>query len=340
MISNEHVWVIILAAGEGERVKNLTCDRWGNPAPKQYSSIGGTMTLLGTTLERAKKIVPVERIVPIVAAQHRCWWASELAEIPPENVVVQPANRGTAAGILLPLLWVTRRDPDATVVFLPSDHYIAREEAVHAAIMETVTSVACSRVGLALLGVKPDGPETDYGWIVPLPCSDGSLRSVASFREKPDAATSAALIRQGALLNSFIQVADGRFLLNLFEAAQPRLWRSFQPLLNRGWGGAFDQHDVAHLYRSVPILDFSKNLLEGVAERLWVYPVAECGWLDLGTPERFIRHLTERGHEAVNGRKQSVDRGQSRGARIAAHARPVVHTAIQHTSGAMGSVRV
>jgi len=41
VISNEHVWVIILAAGEGERVKNLTRDRWGNPAPKQYSSIGG-----------------------------------------------------------------------------------------------------------------------------------------------------------------------------------------------------------------------------------------------------------------------------------------------------------
>jgi mannose-1-phosphate guanylyltransferase len=64
MNSNQHIWVVILAAGEGERLRDLTRDRWGQPAPKQYSTIDGQTTLLRTTLERARKIASPERIVP------------------------------------------------------------------------------------------------------------------------------------------------------------------------------------------------------------------------------------------------------------------------------------
>jgi mannose-1-phosphate guanylyltransferase len=92
--SNENLWVVFLAAGEGKRVKELTRDRRGLAAPKQYSSIDGRATLLETTLARARKIAPPERIVVIVARQHRKWWETELADLPDRNVIVQPENRG------------------------------------------------------------------------------------------------------------------------------------------------------------------------------------------------------------------------------------------------------
>ena len=291
MKSKEHIWVVVLAAGEGKRVLDLTHDRWGHRAPKQYSCIDGSRTLLGVTLERARRISTPERIVPVVAAQHQHWWTFELAGIPPENVIVQPENRGTAAGILLPLLWVTRHDPEARLVILPSDHGVSSEDTLHAAIADATACAACSAAGLVLLGVQPEGPETDYGWIVPKAGGDDRLQPVASFREKPDAATAAALLEQGGLLNSFILIADGAFLLDLFETALPQLWRSFRPLLDGDRTSPWIEQDLASLYFSVPNFDFSKDLLERAADLLWVHSVPACGWLDLGTPERLTGHL-------------------------------------------------
>ena len=301
MHSNKHLWVVILAAGEGKRVKDLTRDRWGLPAPKQYSLINGQSTLLDATLERAKKLTPAERIIAVVARQHRRWWVSELADLPPKNVIAQPENRGTAAGILLPLLWITERDPHARLVFLPSDHGVASEETLHESIADAVSCAPSSNSEMILLGVQPERPETDYGWIVPKPWGEKRLRRVARFREKPSPATAAALFEQGALLNSFILVAGGRFLLDLFETALPQLWRSFQPVFDQARDSSRLGRNLDHLYDSVPTLDFSKDLLEQAAGSLWVHTVPACGWLDLGTPERLSGHLISQGQQPADG---------------------------------------
>jgi len=312
MNSNHHIWVLILAAGEGQRVKVLTRDRWGQPAPKQFSTFDGGTSLLGTTLERAKRIAPPERTAVIVAAQHQHWWAKELREIPPENVIVQPENRGTAAGILLPLLWITDRDPDAQLVILPSDHGVASEDTLHKAINDALLGTASARAGLVLLGVRPERPETGYGWIVPSPGEHGGLHPVASFREKPDAAAAASLLDQGALLNCFILIANGKFLLNLFETALPQLWRPMHPVFSERSNNPERHQELADLYGSIPILDFSKDVLERTAEELWVYPVPVCGWLDLGTPERFARHLLARGRRFKDDPDLRARRRQAR----------------------------
>ncbi len=310
--AHEHIWVVILAAGEGQRVSGLTRDRSGQPAPKQYATFGGSRTLLGITIERAKKIAPPERIVAIVAAQHQQWWATELAAIPRENVIVQPQNRGTAAGVLLPLLWIAERDPDARLVVLPSDHGVASEDTLQTAINDALQDTASAHAGLVLLGVTPECPETGYGWIVPSPGGRGALHPVTSFREKPDAAAAASLFSHGALLNSFILIADGRFLLNLFETALPQLWRPMHPVFNERSNTSERRREFNDLYGSIPILDFSRDLLERTAEELWVYPVPACGWLDLGTPDRLTRHLLARGRQSMGARNPEMKRRPSR----------------------------
>jgi len=311
MSANKHIWVVILAAGEGQRVRGLTRDQWGQPAPKQYSTFGGSRTLLGTTIERAKKIARPERIVAIVAAQHRQWWATELAAFSRENVIVQPENRGTAAGILLPLLWITERDPDAQLVILPSDHGVVSEDTLHTAIVDALLDTASAHAGLVLLGVRPERPETGYGWIVPSPGEHLGLHPVASFMEKPDATTAASLVGPGALLNCFIMIADSRSLLELFQTELPQLWESLHPVFDGRTHDSERQQQLAELYGSIPIFDFSKDLLERTADELWVYPVPACGWLDLGTPERLARHLLDRGRQIRDRRVQEVKRRPS-----------------------------
>src|SRR5262245_31154240 len=112
MFLTNQSWAIVLAAGEGKRLRELTM-RGGIDTPKQFCSLRGGRSLLGDALARAARIAPRKRMLVVVAAEHRRFWERELADLPRENVIVQPANRGTAAGVLLPALTVLERDPEA-----------------------------------------------------------------------------------------------------------------------------------------------------------------------------------------------------------------------------------
>jgi mannose-1-phosphate guanylyltransferase len=245
--------------------------------------------MLSWALSRAGRLAPEERVVAVVAEQHREWWSGELESFPALNVIVQPSNRGTAAGVLLPLVCVARGDPDAVLAFLPSDHFVEDEDVLQQALTRAVRCVRAEPEKLVLLGMEPDRPETDYGWIVPGPRGSGGtrgVRDVLSFVEKPDAARAAELLSEGALWNSFLFVVKAKALLDLFGRAQPRLlWRFMSEMVHGG--GRFG--DVEHLYERLPVADFSRDVLQRAADRLAVVPVARCGWTDLGTPERVLR---------------------------------------------------
>jgi mannose-1-phosphate guanylyltransferase len=92
------------------------------------------VTLLQQTLVRAAGVVPQERIAVVVAEQHRRWWQRTQSSIPNGHTITQPANRGTANGILLAALSIATHDPLARLVFLPSDHYIEDESLLTAAL--------------------------------------------------------------------------------------------------------------------------------------------------------------------------------------------------------------
>ncbi len=104
------------------------------------------------------------------------------------------------------------------------------------------------------------------------------------FIEKPDPTQAERLLKKGALWNTFVIVGTARGLLDLFRVAQSDLLRQFLecvPEVCAGSEGAADE-----LYRNVPTLDFSLDVLERVPEHLMAFRVASCGWTDLGTPRR------------------------------------------------------
>src|SRR5882672_10237347 len=126
-------FAIVLAGGDGTRLSGLTTTRAGVRVPKQFCSLAGGPTLLRQTVERAAALVPRAQILAVVSEGHRQWWRDELADLPPENVLVQPANRGTAAGILVGALAIARRAPGARLLVLPSDHYVGDEATLRGA---------------------------------------------------------------------------------------------------------------------------------------------------------------------------------------------------------------
>jgi mannose-1-phosphate guanylyltransferase len=288
-----HAWAVVLAAGDGRRLECWTRQTMGEAVPKQFCTFRGRKSLLRLALERAGRLVPPERVVAVVAEKHDRWWREQLAGVPPSNVVIQPLNRGTAPGILLPLLHLSARDPDATAVFLPSDHHLERERTLELALRRAEHAVAASPEKVVLLGFRAQEADTQYGWIVP-GRRDGTTRGVDRFHEKPDLATAEKLLAAGALVNGFIFTARVTVLLGLFERAAPQLLDAFTACREPG-GVPLAHGGLRVLYEQLPNLDFSRVVLERVADRLCVLPVPACGWTDLGTPERLRRCLeTER----------------------------------------------
>ena len=111
MFARENTWAIVLAAGDGTRLSSLTVNSRGECIPKQYCSLDGHGSLLKQALARASRVAAPGRVCAIVAEQHRPHWRGSPWPLPLGNVIVQPANRGTANGVLLALLCVLRRDP-------------------------------------------------------------------------------------------------------------------------------------------------------------------------------------------------------------------------------------
>jgi len=212
-----------------------------------------------------------------------------LADLPPQNVIVQPRNRGTAAGILLPVLdIVLHRDRNARVLVLPADHHVGSEAVLRRALLAAARAVRRPSAPLVLLGmVGEDGDHGDYGWIVPSPDPTAGLQAVLSFVEKPDPERSPELATAGALVNSFIFASRGRTLVRLYEDALPELLRPFVPAVLAGRGNGH----LRGLYDQIPCHDFSRAVLENWPGSLAVLAVPPCGWSDLGTPMRIERFL-------------------------------------------------
>lgn len=296
-MSDKHIWVVVLAAGDGRRVSALTADDHGRPVPKQYSTLGGEEPMLRWAIARARGVAPMERVVVVVAEQHRRFWEKELTDLPPENIVVQPRNRGTAAGVLLAFLHVfLRGEAQARLLILPSDHYVANEHALRRSLLQALRASRGADNRVLLLGMTATDCDPEYGWV--LPAGPGPIGEVARFIEKPGPETARGLMQRGALVNSFMLVAQASALLRAYEEALPGMLRVFLGCLR----GASGPAGLERLYELIPNADLCRDVFERVTRCLSVVRVPPCGWSDLGTPARIQLFLTRRHARRPAGR--------------------------------------
>jgi mannose-1-phosphate guanylyltransferase len=280
-----HTWAIVLAAGEGKRLSSLTLDANGNVVPKQFCSLDSDVPLIKQTLARAEAVVSRDRITAVVSPAHVCYWKSALNDLSSENIIVQPLNRGTAVGILLPTLSILARDPDANVLILPSDHHVADESILEDAMSLAIDDVRHHLTGIALLGIEAHEPDPELGYIVPRISNHARLHHVHRFIEKPHIDEARQLCNEGALWNSFILAGRARSLVELCGQRYAEVVRSLQAIELRNYT------QLLQVYCEFPEIDFSRHIVTGQEQRLAVMAVPRCGWNDLGTPHRLDRAL-------------------------------------------------
>jgi len=285
-------WAVILAGGDGTRLKTLTRHIAGDERPKQFCSVLCGATLLEETQSRAALEIAPERTIYVVNRAHEDFYESILTDEPVVNLVVQPSNRGTAPAILYSLLRVAKRDPRAIVAFFPSDHYISDDAKFMAQIRSALDTAAKQRDRVVMLGIDPESPEVEYGWIEPAQAIYGHAKvfGVRRFWEKPNRMLAQVLQLRGCLWNSFVMVASVQALLDLIESAIPELYRGFAALTPL-FGTAAEAKAVELLYHRLTDVNFSHQVLAVKTERLAVLKVTGVRWNDLGEPKRVMASL-------------------------------------------------
>jgi mannose-1-phosphate guanylyltransferase len=284
---------IVLAGGDGTRLRALTRALTGDDRPKQFCPILGQDTLLEQTRRRARMLVEPERLLTVVTRRHQRFYSPLLADAPPSSVVVQPDNRGTATAIALALLHL--REPEAPVVVLPSDHYVSDDAAFMARVEGAGEAVLARPDLVVLLGIAPDRPEVEFGWIEPGPlilsAGPWPLYRVTRFWEKPGLAVAARLMQRGGLWNSFVIVARPPVVGSLIRAAVPGLVEALAIGRARlGTPGGAEVLD--RVYARLPSVDLSRHVLQTNPATLAVLPVSGLGWNDLGDPARVLATRT------------------------------------------------
>ena len=223
-------WAVILAGGDGVRLRSMPRTIAGDDRPKQFCALVSEEALLTETRRRAALAVPAHRTLVVVNRAHERFYTPLLADVRTRLVVAQPENRGTAPAILYALLVLAARQAASdTVALYPSDHFVSDDAAFTGQIEEAFAGAARRPDLVTLLGIAPDGAEPGYGWIEPGEPVAGapSLRQVRRFWEKPSVEDAERLRAQGWLWNSFVMVGRVSTLLALIRLTAPDLHRAF-----------------------------------------------------------------------------------------------------------------
>jgi len=272
-------WKVVLAAGAGRRLQGVT-----GGVPKQFWRSGGRATLLEQTIDRFDPIAPPSRTVVIVDESQREHIAEGARLHPARTLVVQPQDRGTAAGVLLALTPVLGTRPEAIVILTPSDHGVVDVPGFRERVAQAVQRVR-NRDDIVLFGAVPAAAQPDYGWIsLRHDGSGGAFRPVASFVEKPDGAAAARLFRDGAIWNTMVVVARARTLHDLYATLLPGLTALISAVI--GLPEALRASYLAAIYRRLPQHDFSRDVLGRAHGLIACVLPRSIGWTDLGTPDR------------------------------------------------------
>jgi mannose-1-phosphate guanylyltransferase len=289
-----HLWSVILAGGEGIRLKPMI-EQWkGRHIPKQYCAFMGKRSMLTHTLERAAALTPGNQTVTVLSRNHRCDAWSSFEGIGNGTIVLQPENRDTAAGIFLPLTYVRAKNPQATVVIYPSDHFIYPNYP----FIETVRNATLASKALPdkmlLLGAQPESPEQEYGWIhlgsQLLEHDTLPIWSVQSFIEKPQPKEAKKAYENGALWNTLVLIGNLENLWSLGRHFFPdliSLFEQFQEVI----GTTAESAMLEWIYKVMPVHNFSHDFLQRAPEHIAVIPLEGVYWSDWGNPERILRTI-------------------------------------------------
>ena len=269
---------LILSGGSGTRLWPVS----RRNLPKQFLSLSGDGTLFQQAVTRTQKLPEIAAPIVVASEDHRFLAADQLLEsgVKGATIVLEPIARNTAPAIALGALKAVERDSEALLLVLPADHLIGDTESFVAAVQQALPA---AREGwLVTFGIRPDRPETGFGYIRRAESLGGNAFRVERFVEKPDLATA-----QGYVANGSYDWNSGMFLFKaaryLEELSQhaPEMLEAVRKAYATGHGDLDFVRVDAEAFAKVPDNSIDYAVMEKTS-RAAVIPVS-CAWSDIGS---------------------------------------------------------
>lgn len=271
---------LIMAGGKGTRFWPLSTEK----KPKQFLNLLGEDTMIQMTVKRLLPLIPMDRIFVVTGKQYKDLVQEQLPEIPPGNIILEPYGRNTAPCIALSAFYINKRYKDATLAVLPADHLIKNDNKFLNALAAGEKFVDDNKDAIVTLGIKPDRPETGYGYVKIINNEDSKINNNSIYRvdrfvEKPLAEKAKEYIQAGNYLwNAGMFIWKTDTILNLTKKYLYNTYTILEEI-------AADSHNyetaLEEKYMRADNISIDYAVMEK-HKKIYVIP-ADFGWDDVGS---------------------------------------------------------
>ena len=273
---------LIMAGGKGTRFWPLSTE----DKPKQFLKLLGEDTMIQMTVKRVEKIIPRERIFIVTASDYVKLIKEQLPYISDRNIIVEPIGKNTAPCITLSAFIIQKYYENATIAVLPSDHLIMNEEEFLNTLCKASEFIEENRQAIVTLGMKPDRPETGYGYIrytqessIDKNQEKYSIKHVAEFIEKPGIEKAREYVsKREYLWNGGMFIWKAEHILNLAKEHIQDTYYKLKEIIKYKEDVFCEFLD--RRYREVDSISVDYAIMEK-AENVYVIP-SDFGWDDIG----------------------------------------------------------
>ena len=278
-----NICALIMAGGKGTRFWPLSTEE----KPKQFLNLVGEKTMIQMTVDRILPMIPIEKIFVCTGEKYIDLVKEQLPNLPERNIIVEPEGRNTAPCIALSALVIERYYKDSTMVVLPSDHLIRDESEFRSIIIRGAKFLEENKEGILTLGMKPDRPETGYGYINYGKDIELGIKEVNKFVEKPNLELAENYLREGTYLwNGGMFLWKTGHILNEIKKYVPSIYEALHNLASVNEEEI--QVYINNNYSKTDSISIDYAVLEK-SEKIFVIP-SEIGWDDIGTWKSIERY--------------------------------------------------
>lgn len=277
MVTNKDNFCVIMGGGIGSRFWPFS----RKTLPKQFLDFFGTgRSLLQLTFDRFRKVIPVENILIVTNDLYADLVKEQLPELNPGQVLLEPTRRNTAPCIAWAAYHIRALNPNANIVVAPSDHLILKEGEFLAAIEKGLSFVSRTDK-LLTLGIKPNRPETGYGYIQIAESAGDNFYKVKTFTEKPELELAKVFVESGEFYwNSGLFMWNVNTIIKVCEMLLPELISKLAPG-NSVYGTLEEKKFIDENFPACPNVSIDFGIMEK-ADNVYV-SLGDFGWSDLGT---------------------------------------------------------
>ncbi|MGL5244513.1 MAG: mannose-1-phosphate guanylyltransferase [Sarcina sp.] len=289
------IYSLILAGGKGTRLYPLS----RSEEPKQFLKVVNEKSFLANTVDRVRPLVDKENIYIITNKDYEEKVRSELKDIKSENIFTEPANKETATCIGLSAVKLLKKDKDAVMIVLPSDHHIEGDKN-YLQTLEQAVDIADKRRGIVTIGINPTRPETGYGYIEMGARINGSIPTykITRFTEKPNLEVAKDFLLKGTYLwNSGMFIFRADVILREIEKYIPNMYKCLMEIYK--YIGEENEEEV--IKQQYTLID-GISIDFGVMQKTRKSFVIKCdfSWDDIGSFSALSRFLQKKKNNRIS----------------------------------------